>query len=543
MKSTSSRSVLSRRHLLGLGLTTAVASGALAACTSSGTSGTGGPASAVDTDILPTYRSFDEVVPDLAPQPGLTSSGFFRYPDPVAFSDSAPGDGRPINAMVQTFLAIPPALPQNAYWQEMNRRLGSDLSLSITPAGEYAAKFATAVAGGTLPDMFHVGPTPSLPAFMEARATDLTDHLSGDAILNYPGLANLETDCWKQCVINGRIMGIPIARGIIGVPVLYARSDVLRERGIDEDPASFADLLELCRELTAPQANTWALTGVPMAYLRGMLDLPERWALEDGSFVSTLTDERHLQALEAGRALEAAGTVNPDSAVAPLSQKKQWLAAQTCALHADSFVSWFGLYQQNAGLDGFEIHALSVPGYDGGQGSQVQPIPNVGISAINIDAADRVESLLAVASWFAAPFGTEEYLFQKYGIEGTHFTWDDGDPVVDPDTANQVELGTRYIADATRVLYAPGRSEVVEQAYDYQSRSNTKVIKDPTLGLYSETASRHYDSLNGALLSLELDILAGREPVTAWTAGVEEFMAGGGTEIIDEYRRAHAEAG
>ena len=48
------------------------------------------------------------------------------------------------------------------------------------------------MAGDTLGDLFNVdGEFSYLPQFLEARAQDLTEYLSGDAILEYPFLANL----------------------------------------------------------------------------------------------------------------------------------------------------------------------------------------------------------------------------------------------------------------------------------------------------------------------------------------------------------------
>src|SRR5690606_4072691 len=136
----------------------------------------------------------------------------------------------------------------------------------------------------------------------------------------------------------------------------------------------------------------------------------------------TLDDERQLQALEAARSLVEAGVVHPDAAGTPTPTKKQWFGSGTTVLHDDSFIAWFSLYVQFTSVSGIQIDAQHVPGFDSGRGRNVLPNANQSISAINKNSADRIETFLKVANWLAAPFGTQEYLFQKYGAEGVHHT-------------------------------------------------------------------------------------------------------------------------
>src|SRR5699024_4308840 len=111
----------------------------------------------------------------------------------------------------------------NKFWQEMNTRVGSPLDISLTSSGDYDAKFATVVAGNQLPDMYLVGRMTSLPKFMTSKAADLTDHLGGDKILDYPALANIPTESWRQCIYGGAIRALPIQRGLVSLPSVLVR--------------------------------------------------------------------------------------------------------------------------------------------------------------------------------------------------------------------------------------------------------------------------------------------------------------------------------
>lgn len=499
---------------------------------------------AVDASVLPSYQPFEGAEPDLPGEVDRCSPAFFGYPaDPPRFATEPPGDGAPVTAMVPTSFTVPPARDRNPYWQELERRLGSELRVGITTSADYDAKFATTVAGDDLPDFFSVGTVQALPEFLRRSAVDLTEHLSGDAIAAYPGLANLPTDSWKQVTFDGRILGIPIQRGLMNLPTLFARDDLLRERGMTENPKNFEEFRAFCRELTDADRNRWACSDVPLTFLRSMLDIPQVFTVSDAGFGCSYTDERQQTALEAARQLQADGVIHPDGAATGTPVQKNWLGAGTTLLLEDSFIAWFSLYTQHARVPGFELRALPIPGFEGGRGTQRIPIPNVNFSAINQRAADRAETLLGIADWLAAPFGTEEYRFAKFGLEGRHYTLDGTDPVTVPDHADEVNLGTLYLADAARVVYARGRREVAQAAYDHQREVTQRAAKDPTLGLYSPTWSRRFDALSAELTALEGDIVAGRKPVSAWTDGVSRFMRGGGQDMIAEYDEALQQAG
>lgn len=525
----------SRRALLG-GVLAGGATAALAGCTSGGSGGSGDQA--VDPALLPAYVPYADVEPDLPAELGRTAGAFFAYPgEPVQFSTEAPGDGQPVSFMGPTSFGLPPALGDNLFWQEMNERIGSDLKISLTPAGEYDAKFSTTVAGNSLPDVFYVGAMPARHRFMASQAADLTEHLAGEAVRDYPGLASIPTDSWQECIFEGSIRAIPLNRGLVSLPSVLIRNDLLTEAGIDRaDLTSFEELRSASAELTG--GNRWAWADAPLGHVRRMCDIPIRWTLEDGVIGTNLLDERQLEALEATRALVDGGSVTPDAAGTPASTKKQWFGGGQTVFMSDSFIAWFSLYIANAGVDGLDIQALQISGMDGGAGTQEIPRPNAGFTAFSADVGDRLPTLLRIADWLAAPFGTEEYLFNKYGIEGRNYELDGTDPVPS-DLATEVNIGSLYLSDTARVIYSPGRAETVQAAWDHQQAVTEKAVADPTYGLTSETASRQLNSLAGELTSVQEDIIYGRRAVTDWEAAAQAFLDGGGNTMLEEYQESY----
>src|SRR5215467_508421 len=47
----------------------------------------------------------------------------------------------------------PPGVDSNPIWQEMNKRVGANLKISITPFADYGAKLPTILASNDMPDM------------------------------------------------------------------------------------------------------------------------------------------------------------------------------------------------------------------------------------------------------------------------------------------------------------------------------------------------------------------------------------------------------
>src|SRR6266540_4359750 len=160
---------------------------------------------------LPTYMAPKSVPPDVAGTK-IVPGGYLQYPKQLVKSvPETPARGGEITIITQTLTVSPVPMDQNRYWQESNKRVGAKLNFSITPFADYGAKVATIMAGSELPDIMYLPqgqPVPGFPQFLESRAADLTPHLSGDAVKDYPNLAAHPTSVWKSTIINNKIFGV-----------------------------------------------------------------------------------------------------------------------------------------------------------------------------------------------------------------------------------------------------------------------------------------------------------------------------------------------
>ncbi|ACQ79695.1 extracellular solute-binding protein family 1 [Beutenbergia cavernae DSM 12333] len=537
---------LDRRTMLQAGAL-ALGGTALAACSSGGggSAGGGGGGASGAPATLPTFRLWEGPAPDFAGAADGGMDGFRAFPaEPARAIDDVPGDGEPITFMTNIPGAIPPTREANSFWRAVEERIGSPLDISMSSNDEYEDKFATRVAGDDLPDLINVPPNvPQLPALLAAKALDLTEHLAGDAVLDYPFLANLPTESWKGCLQGGGIYGVPVPRGLARTSLPIYRRDLVEAAGIsDPQPTSFEEFLDLCREMTDPARNTWAWASVPTNYLRQMWSCPYLWAVDDdGRFTAMWELEECEAALADAVTMFEAGVVNPDAFTANVGAQKQWFAAGTAVFVLDSYVAWNQFYTDNPTLTEMRVDMLDVPGRDGGAGTPWLGLANNNITAFNANTEHDVETLLAVANWMAAPFGTDEYKFRKFGVEGEHHELQGTDPVVTPLGTTELGIGLQYIADAPMTLYLPGRPEVPEAQFASQQAVLDRLVADASWGLYSETSSRVNKQIQDTINDVTNQIIQGNAAISTWPDAVQAWLDGGGEQIRGELEEAYAE--
>lgn len=528
---------LNRRRLLTGGLAAGVLSAGgpmLAGCrtTNQGATGSGEINDAV---LLPDHIPYDGVQPDFTGEDGVDDAVLAYPAEPVTAVTEPPGDGQPVTAMAMTNTPIPPKLSNNEFWQELNRRLGFELDIQLFPSAEFGAKFQTTVAGDMLPDIVGMSTSGirSLPQVLEAKAVDLTPHLSGDAIAKYPMLANIPTASWELSVYGGKIFGVPIPRGAQTSLTLYGRRDMLEAEGVTSAPGSLEDYESLWRQLTSEANEQWALGRVPMTWLRQCHGIANGWSLDGGTLVSALEDERQADALEAGRRILADGLVRPESFSSSGSIRKDWMVHDAIWFVDDTFSGWPGFFLYPVS-DEFRLLTWAPPSIDGGEAPIWLESPTYSITIISQKAADRVESLLSLLNYFAAPFGTEEYLFKIFGVEGVHHELEGTDPVLTPKGKTETQLSLQYLGQGPWTVYMAGQPEVTKDAFEAQNKLVPTAVANPTLGLYSETAIK--DGPKIGLGDLESQILQGRKPVSAWAPAVAQWKKKGGDKIRDEYQ-------
>lgn len=493
---------------------------------------------------LPSFVEYTGVEADLEGTPGLIRPGFLKYPsDRPKATDRKPGKGSTFTGMANIYYPLPPGPDKSRYWQGLNERLGSTLEMIMVPNAEYNQKLATVIAGGDLPDFVQLtrggDAPPNLPQLLEAKFADLTEFLSGDAIKEYPNLANIPERAWKACVYNGGIYGVPVPRDAVG-GMPFVRADILKAHDLSLEPADFAEFEEIARTVTNPKQNRWAfaLPDYPQSIVRTMLGAPNVWRNEGGTLTHVNESEADRQVLEIQARWWKEGLLHPD-AFSDTVPFKEWFNAGTVVIAYDGYQGWTQYIQDNVHNPEFELDLMTIPGYDGGLGRIALGGSTFlnGLTAFKQAGKERLREQLRIADWLAAPFGTEEYYFRLYGEEGVHHKVDkNGDPRYTPLGLSETVIPIRYIAEGPSVIYQPGRPDDVRIQHEYESTVVPEGIPNPVLGLYSNTEATDGPTLDGKLTDLRNEVIRGRKTMRDWTEGLKEWRKGGYDQIRKEYQ-------
>lgn len=493
---------------------------------------------------LPAYIPYGGVTPDLPPGPNLLP-GFFGYPQNLvtAYPNPPAAGAGTVNILVDTFTPVPPGVSRNKFWQALNARTGADLKFNMVPDSDYSSKVASTVAGGDLPDIVMLPSwTPQLPQTLKALFQDLSEFLSGDAVKAYPSLANIPAFSWHPMVYNGGIYGVPTPRASVG-SIMFTRDDLITARSLNGSPGTFQEFLELCQGLTDAKNNRWALGntgafgGGALQFALEIAGAPNGWQLQGGKLTNALETEAYPEALNIVASMVKKGLFHPDAFSGTLQQQREWFGTGKVALNLDGYAAWDILRTQYPTID---IGGMIAPAYSGGRSRHFTGPGSFAVTAIKKGSPARIKQLIAICDWLAAPFGTTEQLFRKFGVQGTDYTLKNGLPTLTSSGTANVSIPLQYLTDASPIL-GPGPRDVVSKQYAFHQKLAPLLVADPTVGLYSTTNDTKGAAMNKILADAQGEILRGKRPVSSWTETARQWRSAGGAQVAAEFAQAYAQ--
>lgn len=545
----------------------------VAACAPS-VPGAARPAAAVPTTgasanaVFPTYTPLTGgPTPSYAAAGPQYSDGFDTYPSSPAKSvPQAPGSGGVVNVMSIQLFPPPTPLEQNPAWQAVNKALNAEVHLNIVTSADYPVKLGTVMAGSDLPDMIYMYARPGsastlaaaagVPQFLQAKAQDLTPYLGGDAAKDYPNLAAIPTDAWKNagCAYQGKLYMLPIHRYLPGQMFVKNTTIWDRELGSDYVPKNADDFKRVLQQLTRPQEEFYGIgtgqqTQMMMPGFASMFGAPNGWRLEsDGKLVKDLETEEYKAAVGYARDLWALGVFHPNSTswASNVIARAQF-AGSKFAVHRDPINGWQDSWRQalTSGQP-FDVRPLpTFPAQDGGKQVHYITGGHLWATALKQGSPDRIKEMLRILNWIAAPFGSEEHQLMTFGVSGTDYNLDSaGNPVVTPQgNADAYYVPWKYIVGARWVFYTPDLPNYARVMYDTEHLLMPYAVTDPTFGQVSATNFSKGFTLQQAIDDTLVDLVVGRRPMSDYDQMVKDWLANGGEMMRKEYQESIAASG
>ncbi|MGH2533126.1 MAG: extracellular solute-binding protein [Thermomicrobiales bacterium] len=494
-----------------------------------------------------------------SPMSGVPNA-YYQYPAPFTTVTETPGKGGSVSMLFLSDLRIKPR-DDNQYWQELERRLGVTFDVTFIPGAAYAERMATVFAGGDFPDLMHVFTLlyPQVSEFMVQGAfTDVTSYLDGESRAAFPNLATFPDYAFENSKLNGVLYGVPSPTSLQPNGLWY-RADWLEALG-QAPPANAAEFLQMIDGMAHNdpdgngQPDTYGnssdtVNPFETRFVHAMFRVPAEgdgfgFTLNpDDTFTNEIETPEFRAALEYMREMWASGAMHPDSLTHTSTDiREQFMGGQVGSISNAYILLNFIRTELAKIVPTGEAMGLVPPGHDSGDPVTYNIAGYFGQicvpTAMGQDEA-RVEELLAISNYFAAPFGSEEFIFLNYGIEGVHHTLaDDGSRPLTPRGEEEVfnpSLG------GLNVLYSPNRDEI-KYIQDLMAAQTTFGVTDPTFNLYSPTAAAMKGEFQQMYFDTKIAIGAGREEMSALDDWIAEWRSRGGDQIKQEFAEAYEQA-
>jgi putative aldouronate transport system substrate-binding protein len=505
---------------------------------------------------LPNRFPLSGIKPDLAPSAdGLIDAAFINYPaNPPKTVPDTPGRGGEVNVVTWTTSAVPTPLDSNALWQAVNKELGVDLKINIQPQADYpTVKLPTLIAGGELPDILYIATNsviPQFPTFLKSKCADLTPYLSGDAVKEYPNLANFPTLAWKQVIYNNAIYGVPVPYPLY-LWVHWVHQNLLDDEGLSR-PKNAEEYKNLGQHFTRPDQNLWGMgaennvgLGVTNGWLSGIFGMPNIWALDEktGKLTAHVETEQFRAAVSYAKDLWNAGIFHPNAMQYNLVSARNDFAARRFAFRFDGFQSASITFWDNApnlNPAGKPRIMAPFPAVDGGKPTYWPSMPAgiLGFSVIKQASPDRIKEMLRILNWLAAPIGSQEFLLMNYGLKDTHWTPDEmGNPILNARGKSDALVPFRYITQGPVALYFTRDPQYAQVMQDAEKTMLPFVAMNPTEGYYSPTKDSKYPAIAQRLYENVNDVVLGRQPFSYLDQVAKEWLDNGGNQMRTEFEK------
>lgn len=479
--------------------------------------------------------------PDLPADPRGVDPAYFSYPSELVTSvPERPGNGETVTVLVETYEQPPAPVGENRFWQAINKALGVDLRLRMVPTANLQAKLATLMASGDMPDAVMCRDTiPRIADYATAVAQDLSGHLSGDAVREYPNLANLPGYAWRNVgLMAGRIRGVPIIRPRTYTVMMANREQFTTAMGGPYEHWTADQYLDALKRLAGHR--TWGLGHIG-TFLFGLRSFsawhgaPNQWRrTADGTFVKAEAAPEFREAVAFARKVYRSGAVYPGGTTVMNPQIEALFQNQSIRSYEDTYNAY---PKRVTDVKKFTVDLLRAPtGLGSGPVAHFHP-GTYGYTILKKASPDRIRLILRIMNFLAAPFGTREFELTNYGVEGVHFTrTPDGDLEL-TDLAGRENPGVvpiKYITCPPTVSYFPGNPGAARRAHAYQTAQLPIALSRPDSGLISRTGVKKTQNLSLILNDATNAIAQGQKPVSAWDGAVARWRREGGDVIAEE---------
>ncbi|MDB5084289.1 MAG: transporter substrate-binding protein [Bacilli bacterium] len=469
-------------------------------------------------------------------------------------SSSTPGgqSGKPINLTIMADLKSP-GTPGDTVIKQIEQKTGYNLTIQWVPDGNYDEKFNAAMATQSLPQAVFVKNTDSYSKLRDPIANGQFWEI-GPYLKDFPNLSKLDPTVIQNTEVNGKIYGLYQEVALSRQGIIY-RQDWLNKLGL-QPPKTIDDLYKMLDAFTNNdpdgdgKKDTVGLTDRnDLVYgsfqtVSSYFGTPDNWGLQNGKLVPMFMSPQYMDTMNFMKKLYTNGVINQDFPVTSKVDQQNMLVNGKAGVYIGSITDVKNLNtklrQVNpngqlwvanriAGPDGKDHGIWSVPGY-----GTVVLFPKSSIKDVN--------QLKQVLGFFDDLMKPDIYDLLAFGIEGTHYTLDNGTakPVSDQALLDRevAPLGTISVGGISTIQGAlqPYRTDPADiEANKLVLDNNKDLINDPTAPLDSKTNDQKGAQLKKIITDATYQYMINKLDANGFQAAVSQWQQQGGDQIISEF--------
>lgn len=446
--------------------------------------------------------------------------------------------------------------PESPIFLKLQELTNTKLNLNIIPDSAYKDKLSAMIAGNTLPEVIYLPDMTTNTTVTAIKAGIFWE--IGPYLSEYENLSQVSEDGWIRASVEGKIYGLFRERNLARLGIQY-REDWAENVGITKPPETIDEFYDMCVKFTNndPDGNGVDDT-FAVSFQSSMATMPtilswfgagpgKNFEMVDGEIRHVMQNEGYYEGLKFIRKLYEEGLCNQD--FISVTQRADNFRAGKAGILLSSVEDAVKNYTELAKLIPDAKVRVSGP-VDAGHGlnAAADTSGSKGSYAFPTTVVKDEEQLKGILEFFDKMNTTEVNNLLKYGIEGVHYTVEDGKAVyTDEQTtlrlADANDLSNLQTFSLTINPAMPEKmNDLQQQIQDVLAVNDQYARPSATSGLVSETESKKGAELRKSLEDAQAKFVMGQISEEELRAAFDKWLADGGTDILNEYNESYQKA-
>jgi putative aldouronate transport system substrate-binding protein len=440
-----------------------------------------------------------------------------------------------------------PEVPSDKVEKLLEQAANAEIEIQWVPDGSYDEKIQAGFATGSLPQVVYLKNQASFVLMRDAMKNGQFWEV-GPYLKDYPNLSKLNPQILANTEVDGKIYTLYQERQPARSGLIY-RKDWTDKLGL-QAPKTTDDIYNLLKKFkeadlagggkTIPLADRNDLTYGSFKTIAMMFGTPNNWGEVDGKLVPDFMTKGYMDTLNFYKKLHSEALINQDFPVTSKTDQQNMMYTGRSGLYigtmgdsktmqektvANVKEAVFDVSNDLVGADGKKV-TWGLGGY-----GTVVLFPK---SAIKNE--QELKAILGVMDKF---YGPEVANLLKFGVEGEHYTIQDG-KVLSSTDAKLIEKEVRpylniALAETTNVKPVVYTTAIAEKANNLSNEAVNFMVTDPAASLDSATYNEKGSRLQDGIKDATYQYILGKIDAAGFQAAVEKWKKDGGQAIMDEY--------